>query len=257
MSDYPPTGLAESVRALPEWIQLGCGDAEYVCAEKNATFLGGNMPDKLPDLSNHSSFFAEVMRENPGLYDKLKTKNTKLGVTFGHCIKTGIDNPGHPMIKTVGAVAGDEESYELFREFFDPVISARHGGYAADAKHPTDMNPGKYSKTNDKNYKIRLNYNNDFKPTSPRPQSIQLASTSSPPDAELAVPSVVPDSHHAAHSKKDVNSNVLSSRVLWVLKVTLRVTISHSTATAHTLPSQPVCPWKRKKNSAPTVTSSK
>ena len=46
------------------------------------------------------------------------------------------------MIKTVGAVAGDEESYELFREFFDPVISARHGGYAADAKHPTDMNPG-------------------------------------------------------------------------------------------------------------------
>merc|ERR1712168_347625 len=81
---------------------------------------------------------------------------------------------------------------------------------------------------------------------------IQLASTSSPPDAELAVPSVVPDSHHAAHSKKDVNLNVLSSRVLWVLKVTSRVTISHSTATAHTLPSQPVCPWKRKKNSAPT-----
>merc|ERR1712168_138352 len=147
MSDYPPTGLAESVRALPEWIQLGCGDAEYVCAEKNATFLGGNMPDKLPDLSNHSSFFAEVMKENPGLYDKLKTKNTKLGVTFGHCIKTGVDNPGHPMIKTVGAVAGDEESYELFREFFDPVISARHGGYAADAKHPTDMNPANLSKT--------------------------------------------------------------------------------------------------------------
>merc|ERR1712046_306882 len=147
MSDCPPTGLAESVKALPEWIQLGCGDAEYVCAEKNATFLGGNMPDKLPDLSNHSSFFAEVMKANPGLYDKLKTKNTKLGVTFGHCIKTGVDNPGHPMIKTVGAVAGDEESYELFKDFFDPVISARHGGYAADAKHPTDMNPANLSKT--------------------------------------------------------------------------------------------------------------
>merc|ERR1712055_1047668 len=147
MSDYPPTGLAESVRALPEWIQLGCGDAEYVCAEKNATFLGGNMPDKMPDLSNHNSFFAETLRKNPGLYDKLKTKNTKLGVTFGHCIKTGIDNPGHPMIKTVGAVAGDEESYELFREFFDPVISARHNGYAADAKHPTDLDVRKLSTT--------------------------------------------------------------------------------------------------------------
>ena len=100
------------------------------------------MPASLPDLANHSSFFKDVMVANPGLYDKLKTKSTKLGVNFGHCIKTGVDNPGHPMIKTVGAVAGDEESYELFREFFDPIISARHGGYAADAKHPTDMNPG-------------------------------------------------------------------------------------------------------------------
>merc|ERR1712003_398825 len=147
MADYPPNGLPKSIQALPEWIQKGCGDKEYYCEEKNATFLGGNMPDKLPDLSNHSSFFAEVMRENPGLYDKLKTKNTKLGVTFGHCIKTGVDNPGHPMIKTVGAVAGDEESYELFADLMDPVISARHNGYAADAKHPTDMNPDNLSKT--------------------------------------------------------------------------------------------------------------
>ena len=38
------------------------------------------------------------------------------------------------MIKTVGAVAGDEESYTLFKDFFDPVISDRHNGYAADAK---------------------------------------------------------------------------------------------------------------------------
>ena len=55
------------------------------------------------------------------------------GVNLGHCIKTGIDNPGHPMIKTVGMVAGDEESYTLFAELFDPVISGRHNGYAADA----------------------------------------------------------------------------------------------------------------------------
>ena len=43
------------------------------------------------------------------------------------------------MIKTCGIVAGDEESYETFKELFDPIISARHGGYAADAKHPTDL----------------------------------------------------------------------------------------------------------------------
>merc|ERR1712233_127758 len=143
MADYPPNGLPASIKALPEWIQLGCGDKEYHCKEKGATFLAGSMPDKCPDLSKHSSFFADVMRENPGMYEKLKSKTTKLGVNLGHCIKTGVDNPGHPMIKTVGLVAGDEESYELFAELMDPVISARHNGYAADAKHPTDPT-GKY-----------------------------------------------------------------------------------------------------------------
>ena len=108
-----------------------------VCAEKNATFTAGNLPDQLPNLSQHNNYFAETMRKHPELYEKLKVKwakisniykilkekTTALGVNIGHCIKTGIDNPGHPMIKTVGLVAGDEESYELFAELFDPVIS--------------------------------------------------------------------------------------------------------------------------------------
>merc|ERR1711937_220505 len=147
MADYPPNGLPASIKALPEWIQKGCGDKEYYCEEKNATFLAGNMPEKCPDLSNHNNFFAETMRKNPGLYEKLRTKTTKLGVNLGHCIKTGVDNPGHPMIKTVGLVAGDEESYELFAELFDPVISDRHNGFGPDAKHPTDMNPDNLSTT--------------------------------------------------------------------------------------------------------------
>ena len=47
------------------------------------------------------------------------------------------------MIKTVGMVAGDEESFELFAPLFDPVISARHNGFAADAVHPTDLDVSK------------------------------------------------------------------------------------------------------------------
>lgn len=47
---------------------------------------------------------------------------------FG-CV-TGVDNPGHPYIMTVGLVAGDEESYEDFAELFDPVIDGRHNGYS-------------------------------------------------------------------------------------------------------------------------------
>lgn len=80
------------------------------------------------------------------MYGRLKAKgSTKMGVNIGHCIKTGIDNKGHPMIKTCGLVAGDEESWTLFSEIMDKVVSARHGGYAPDAKHPTDMNPDNIS----------------------------------------------------------------------------------------------------------------
>ena len=105
------------------------------------------MPETCPDLSNHSSYLADVLRANPALYDQLKGLTTSLGVNLGACIKTGIDNPGHPMIKTVGMVAGDEESYELFAPLFDPVISARHNGFGADATHPTDMNIDNISDT--------------------------------------------------------------------------------------------------------------
>ena len=31
---------------------------------------------------------------------------------------------------TVGCVAGDEESYEVFADLLDPVIDKRHGGYS-------------------------------------------------------------------------------------------------------------------------------
>lgn len=48
---------------------------------------------------------------------------------------------GHPFIMTVGCVAGDEDTYEVFKELLDPVIEDRHGGYKPTDKHKTDMNP--------------------------------------------------------------------------------------------------------------------
>ena len=75
----------------------------------------------MPDLSKHSSYMADILKKNPALYNKLKDKKTKQGVTLAKCIKTGMDNKGHPNIKTVGMVAGDEESFVTFKELFDPV----------------------------------------------------------------------------------------------------------------------------------------
>merc|ERR1712159_888415 len=88
---------------------------------------------------------AECMTEQ--IYNNPKNKKTSGGVTFAECIKTGVDNPGHPHIKTVGMTAGDEESYETFKELFDPIISARQGGYAPDAKQPTNMDLTQLSDT--------------------------------------------------------------------------------------------------------------
>ena len=95
------------------------------------------------------------------VYARLRDKKTPKGWTLDQCIQTGVDNPGHPFIKTVGMVAGDEESYDVsfdvsmisstqlpvvsqvFADLFDPVIDERHSGYPKSAIHPTDLDASK------------------------------------------------------------------------------------------------------------------
>uniref|UniRef100_A0A7N5JY49 Creatine kinase U-type, mitochondrial n=1 Tax=Ailuropoda melanoleuca TaxID=9646 RepID=A0A7N5JY49_AILME len=91
-----------------------------------------------PDLRKHNNCMASNL--TPAIYARLCDKATPAGWTLDQCIQTGVDNPGHPFIKTVGMVAGDEESYEVFAELFDPVIEERHNGYnPRTMKHPTDL----------------------------------------------------------------------------------------------------------------------
>ncbi|XP_032752785.1 creatine kinase S-type, mitochondrial isoform X3 [Rattus rattus] len=95
-----------------------------------------------PDLRKHNNCMAECL--TPTIYAKLRNKMTPSGYTLDQCIQTGVDNPGHPFIKTVGMVAGDEESYEVFADLFDPVIKLRHNGYDPRVmKHPTDLDASK------------------------------------------------------------------------------------------------------------------
>jgi len=94
--------------------------------------------ENFPDLTNHRNWMAKLL--TPEIYNNLAKKITPNGVTLDKCIQTGVDNPGHPFIFTVGCVAGDEESYEVFGELLDPVIENRHGGYTKDKKHVTNMN---------------------------------------------------------------------------------------------------------------------
>merc|ERR1719281_1749673 len=127
--------------AMPYEFMPGLGDSPTL------GFPDYETPATMPDLSKHNNIMAEVLRASPKIYDNLKNKKTKKGVTLAACIKTGMDNKGHPMIKTVGMTAGDEDSYDVFKELFDPVIDIRHGGYKPDAKHPTDLDTSKLSST--------------------------------------------------------------------------------------------------------------
>ena len=90
-----------------------------------------------PDFSKHNNWTAKCLTED--IYNKLCNLKTPSGYTLDMAIQTGVDNPGHPFIYTVGCVAGDEETYSLFADFLDPIIEGRHNGYGKGAVHKTDL----------------------------------------------------------------------------------------------------------------------
>merc|ERR1719189_3369947 len=92
-----------------------------------------------PNFSKHNNHMAKVLTKE--MYCQLRDKVTPGGYTLDMAIQTGVDNPGHPFIMTVGATFGDEESYETFKPLFDEIIKNRHNGYKPTDKHKTDLNP--------------------------------------------------------------------------------------------------------------------
>lgn len=111
----------------------GLGDQEY------PGFPADECPESMPDLSRHFSLMTDVLKKDPGVWERLRDKTSSDGVPFAKCIKTGMDNRGHPMIKTIGLFAGSEDSYRMFKDVIDPIIKARHNGYEVDATHPTNL----------------------------------------------------------------------------------------------------------------------
>ncbi|XP_061782505.1 creatine kinase, testis isozyme-like [Nerophis lumbriciformis] len=105
----------------------------------NRKARGLSAENEFPDLSQHKNHMAKFLTQD--MYVALKQRSTRSGFTIDGVIQTGVDNPGHPYIMTVGCVAGDEESYEIYKELFDLVIEDRHGGYKPTDTHKTDLNP--------------------------------------------------------------------------------------------------------------------
>lgn len=110
-------------------------------ADVGKSAKGFSYTDEAPNLEKHNNHMANTLKANPGMYEKMAALTTPGGYTFDMAIQTGVDNPGHPHIMTVGATAGDEETYTTWKPFFDEVISRRHNGYPGDGKQPTNMDP--------------------------------------------------------------------------------------------------------------------
>lgn len=94
-----------------------------------------------PDLSKHNNWMSRCLTKE--IYTKYFNVKTSTGYTIDDVIQTGVDNPGHPYIMTVGCVAGDEESYDVFADLFDPVIEGRFNGFSKTDMHTTGLNPEK------------------------------------------------------------------------------------------------------------------
>jgi len=90
-----------------------------------------------PDFSKHNNWMSRCLTKE--LYAQLRDKMTPGGYTLDNAIQTGVDNPGHPFIMTVGATFGDEESYQTFKPLFDKIIEKRHNGYKPTDMHQTDL----------------------------------------------------------------------------------------------------------------------
>ncbi|KAF1325121.1 Creatine kinase, mitochondrial precursor, partial [Globisporangium splendens] len=82
----------------------------------------------------HRSLMAKHLTRD--VYAKLKDARTSTGYTLDRAVQTGVDNPH----LGVGITAGDEESYHIFKDIFDPVIEGWHG-FKPDAVHKCDMDP--------------------------------------------------------------------------------------------------------------------
>jgi len=90
-----------------------------------------------PNFSKHNNWMSKCLTKE--IYEQLREKVTPNGYTLDLAIQTGVDNPGHPFIMTVGATLGDEETYETFKPLFDKVIEKRHNGYQPSDTHKADL----------------------------------------------------------------------------------------------------------------------
>ncbi|UJR13748.1 hypothetical protein I4U23_000758 [Adineta vaga] len=89
-----------------------------------------------PQLTKHSNLMARQL--TPQMYAKLRDRITPSGYTIDDVIQVGVDNRGSPSRQYFGVSAGDEESYRMFSDLFDPLIRIKFN-HAPEARQYHDF----------------------------------------------------------------------------------------------------------------------
>ena len=134
--------LAATTSAEPEY-RVDLSVITGLGAEECPGFPADVCPEELPDPSRLHNLLADALKRDAALYEAHRTGRTKSGVSFAKCIKMGLDNPGHPMIKAVDMCAGDEVSYVTFAAVHQPILAKKHHLYSEEAGHRTDLDASK------------------------------------------------------------------------------------------------------------------
>lgn len=117
---------------------------EVESRDRDGTVSGTNEKFDDPDLSRKNledSFLRFLETESPSMlkkhltrdvFDSLKNRFTSYGSGLRDVIQSGLANPD----SGIGVYAPDPESYETFRQLFDPIIHDYHAGFRS-----TDVQP--------------------------------------------------------------------------------------------------------------------
>jgi len=93
------------------------------------------------DYPYFSPWHRSLMRKHltRSIYTSLKDLSTPNSYTLNDVIKSGTAC-GYSLPRNMGCMAGDYESYGLFKTFFDPIIREYHD-FSPNSRHITDIDP--------------------------------------------------------------------------------------------------------------------
>lgn len=125
-------GAAPTESADDPWLTWGSEDAEN---PNNRDDFKYRTYSEVPAFTDkHKSLMAKHL--TPEIFTALKDLKTSKGYTLSHAIQTGVMTPH----LGVGITAGDEESWELFKDIYYPVINGWHNYDPTTQVHKSDLN---------------------------------------------------------------------------------------------------------------------